>query len=265
MSPSAERKSERRAAGRPVVAGNWKMNPLAEAEALALATAIADQVAGEAATTVICPPTIWLVSVAAAVGGRLGVGAQTMAAHQRGAYTGETSPLMLRGIAEWVILGHSERRRYDGETDETVRRKVTSAIAHELRPIVAIGEQIEDRRAGATEAVLDRQLRIALEDLRGVEGTGLTIAYEPVWAIGTGNAATGDDAQAAAAQIRAILRELDPDAAEEVPILYGGSVTSANARDFFGQPDVDGALVGGASLDSAEFAAIVRCASELRG
>ena len=186
-----------------------------------------------------------------------------MAAEESGAFTGETSPLMLRGVADWVILGHSERRQYYGETDESVRRKVASAVAHGLRPILAIGERLEERAAGATEAVIDLQLRIGLADLDGIAGSGLAIAYEPVWAIGTGNAATGDDAQAAAAQIRDYLRELDAVGADEVAILYGGSVTPDNAREIFAQPDIDGALVGGASLDAAGFGRIVACAAEL--
>ena len=250
---------------RPLVAANWKMNPATEAEALALARAVAERVAGVRVTTVVCAPTIWLAAISRALGPELGVGAQTMAAEERGAFTGETSPLMLQGLAEWVILGHSERRRYDGETDEGVGRKVASAVAHGLHPIAAIGERIGERQAGETEAVIDRQLRAALGSLERIAGTGLAIAYEPVWAIGTGNAASGVDAQTAAAQIRAILREHDPAGADEVPVLYGGSVTATNAAEFFGQPDVDGALVGGASLDADGFAAIVRAAAEAMG
>jgi len=250
---------------RPVIAGNWKMNPSSQEEAAALAIAVAEDVQNLDVTTVLCPPTLWLLPVASAVGGRVGIGAQTMAAEESGAFTGETSPLMLRGIADWVILGHSERRQYHGETDESVRRKVASAVAHRLRPILAIGEHLEERAAGATEAVIDLQLRIGLADLDRIAGSGLTIAYEPVWAIGTGNAATGADAQAAAAQIRDYLRELDVEGADEVAILYGGSVTPDNAREFFAQPDIDGALVGGASLDAAGFGRIVACAAELHG
>ncbi|TMB49006.1 MAG: triose-phosphate isomerase [Chloroflexi bacterium] len=250
---------------RPVIAGNWKMNPDTQEEAVGLATEVADRVQDMSAISVLCPPAVWLIPVAAAIGGRVGVGAQTMAAEERGAFTGETSPLMLRGIAEWVIIGHSERRQYNGETDETCRHKVASAVAHELRPILAIGERLEERRAGATAAVIDRQLRIGIADLQRIAGSSLAIAYEPVWAIGTGNAATGDDAQAAAAQIRGILRERDLEGADQVAILYGGSVTPDNAREFFAQPDIDGALVGGASLDAAGFAEIVACAAELRG
>ena len=250
---------------RPVIAGNWKMNPAFQGEAVALAIAVAENVQDLDVTTVLCPPTVWLLPVATAVGGSVEIGAQTMAAEESGAFTGETSPLMLRGIADWEILGHSERRQYYGETDEAVRRKVASAVTHGLRPILAIGEHLEERAAGATEAVIDLQLRIGLADLDGIAGSGLAIAYEPVWAIGTGNAATGDDAQAAAAQIRDYLRELDAVGADEVAILYGGSVTPDNAREFFAQQDIDGALVGGASLDAAGFGRIVACAAELHG
>jgi triosephosphate isomerase (TIM) len=245
---------------RPVVAGNWKMNPPTLDEAIALAELV-EAAAAEAPriTTVVCPPTIWLAGVARAVPG-LHIGAQTMHFEERGAFTGETSPLMLAGLATFVILGHSERRQYDGETDESVGRKVASAVAHGLRPIAAVGERAEERRAGETEHVVERQLRAALAGLGRLAGTGLVVAYEPVWAIGTGDAASGADAQAVAALIRAILRELDPGAADEVPIQYGGSVTDANAAEFLGQPDIDGALVGGASLNAESFAAIVRAA-----
>ena len=244
----------------PVVAANWKMNPPTVEEAVALAQGIelvAVEVPG--VTTVICPPMIWLTEVARAVPG-LHVGAQTMHAEERGAFTGETSPLMLSGLATFVILGHSERRQYDGETDEAVARKVASAVAHGLRPIAAIGERAEERRAGATEEVVDRQLRAAIGRLDRLAGSGLVVAYEPVWAIGTGDAASAADAQAVAAQIRAVLRESDASGADEIPIQYGGSVTEDNAREFFIQPDIDGALVGGASLKLDAFAAILRAA-----
>ena len=249
-----------------VVAGNWKMNPVAIADATALALAAretADLLPG--VTTVVCPPTMWLSDVArAAGGGRLRIGAQTMHWEDAGAFTGETSPAMLAGTAEFVIVGHSERRQYDNETDETVGRKVVSAVAHGLRPIAAVGERVDERRDGATEAVVERQVRAALDGLDRIAGTGLVIAYEPVWAIGTGDAASAEDAQAVAARIRAILRDLDPDAADEVPIQYGGSCTPENAAEFFAQPDVDGALVGGASLKADAFGAILRAAADAR-
>jgi triosephosphate isomerase len=246
------------------------MNPTSPEAALALATGVAAAVAGASARAVICPPAIYLEAVAREVGGstapgQLGVGAQTMHAADSGAFTGEISPTMLAGVAQNVILGHSERRQYDNETDAAVAAKVASAVAHGLVPIAAIGERAEERRTGVTADVIDRQLRAAISQLERIAGSGLVIAYEPVWAIGTGDAATPVDAQRAAAQIRAILHEADPDGAHEVPILYGGSCTPANAPDLFVQPDVDGALVGGASLDVASFAAIVRTAAELRG
>ena len=246
----------------PVVAGNWKMNPATREDALALARAVAEAAASApSVTTVVCPPTIWLEAVADALAdSQVAVGAQTMHAEEAGAFTGETSPLMLADRASFVILGHSERRQYDGETDEAVGRKVASAVAHGLRPIAAIGERAEERRGGDTEAVIDRQLRAAIGRLDRLAGTGLVIAYEPVWAIGTGDAASGQDAQQVARQIRTILREADADAADEIPIQYGGSVTADNAREFFSQPDIDGALVGGASLKPDAFAAILRAA-----
>jgi triosephosphate isomerase (TIM) len=244
---------------RPVIAGNWKMNPATLEEAVALARAVASTAADvPGVTTVICPPTIWLADVARSLAGGLEVGAQTMHSEESGAYTGETSPLMLAGIASFAIIGHSERRQYDGETDAGVGRKVASAVAHGIRPIAAVGERADERRAGATVSVIDRQVRAAVAGLERLAGTGLVVAYEPVWAIGTGDAASGSDAQRVAAQIRAILRELDPHGADEIPIQYGGSVTDANAEEFFSQPDIDGALVGGASLDPDEFARIVQ-------
>lgn len=250
----------------PLVAGNWKMNPTTRGAAVTLAREVERQVAGLASRVVVCPPSVFLAAVAEAIDpSQVGVGAQTMRAEESGAYTGEISPLMLAGVAQYVILGHSERRQYDNETDAAVAAKVRSAIDHGLVPIAAIGERAEERRSGETAAVIDRQLRAAISELDRIEGSGLVIAYEPVWAIGTGDAATPDDAQAAAAQIRGILHEADPDGAHEVPILYGGSCTPENAADLFAMPDVDGALVGGASLDADRFAAIVRAAAELRG
>ena len=247
----------------PVIAGNWKMNPTSLADATKLALncrETADRLPGVA--TVICPPAIWLADVRrAAGGGRLHIGAQTMHFEEKGAFTGETSPLMLDGLAEYVIIGHSERRQYDGETDERVGRKVASAVAHGLRPIAAVGERAEERRAGATAEVIDRQVRAAVGGLERIAGTGLVIAYEPVWAIGTGDAASGEDAQQVAGQIRSILRELDPEGADEVPIQYGGSVTADNAAEYFAQPDIDGALVGGACLKADSFAAILDAAA----
>jgi len=255
----------------PLIVGNWKMNPAAAELALELALSVREAVAGLGARSVICPPAIWLPAIAAAVGGgspepgRLGLGAQTMHAEETGAYTGEISPSMVAEVAQYVILGHSERRQYDNETDAAVAAKVASAVAHGLVPIACVGELAEERRAGLTAAVIERQLRAAISRLSGIAGSRLVVAYEPVWAIGTGDAASGEDAQAAAAQIRSILAESDPVGAREVAILYGGSCTPDNAAEFFAEPDIDGALVGGASLDVVSFAQIVQLAGEARG
>lgn len=246
---------------RPLVAANWKMHPTHRQAAVELAQAVAQATDGVTAEVVVCPPTIWLLDVANALRGTgVGVGAQTMHDQESGAFTGEISPLMLAGVARYVILGHSERRQYQGETDEAVGAKVASAVAHDLVPIAAIGERADERADDATERVIERQLRAAISRLDRLEGSGLVIAYEPVWAIGTGDAASAADAQAAAAQIRNLLHEADPDGAHEVRILYGGSVAPDTAGAYFAQPDVDGALVGGASLDPDGFAAIARAA-----
>ncbi len=255
----------------PLVAGNWKMNPPSRSSAVLLAADVATATDGMPVRTVVCPPSVYLEAVSTGIGGgsvdagRLGVGAQTMRAEEAGAFTGEISPPMVAELAQYVILGHSERRQYDNETDAAVAAKVASAVGHGLVPIAAIGELADERRRGETEAVIDRQLRAAVSKLERLAGSGLVIAYEPVWAIGTDNPASGDDAQEVAAQIRAILHEADPDGAHEVPILYGGSCTPENAPEFFVVPDIDGALVGGASLDAERFAGIVRVAAELRG
>ena len=255
----------------PLVVGNWKMHPASSSAAVTLAVAVRDATTGLAARTAICPPSIWLAGVASVLGGgstemgELGIGAQTMRADEAGAFTGEISPLMVAEVAQYVILGHSERRQYDNEIDTAVAAKVASAVAHGLVPIACVGELAEERRAGLTATVIERQLRAAISRLDAIAGSGLVIAYEPVWAIGTGDAASGEDAQAASAQIRAILAESDPVGADEVPILYGGSCTPDNAAEFFAEPDVDGALVGGASLDPNSFAQIVRLAVGARG
>ena len=251
----------------PMVAGNWKMNPTSAPAAIGLALGVRDASVGLPIHTVVCPPSVFLQAVSDAIGGgaaeagRLAIGAQTMRAEESGAYTGEISPIMLRGLAQYVIIGHSERRQYDNETDDAVAAKVASAVSHGLVPIAAIGELAEERRAGETAAVVERQLRAVLSRLERIAGSGLVIAYEPVWAIGTGDAASGDDAQEVAAQIRGLLHEADPDGAHEVPILYGGSCTPENAPEYFAMPDIDGALVGGASLDAARFAGIARAAA----
>ncbi len=241
------------------------MNPPTLDAAESLAREIVAAATSDTVDVVVCPPTIWLTAVAAVTRGTaVAAGAQTMHWAEQGAFTGETSPSMLDGIARFVIIGHSERRQYDGETDDAVGRKVATAVAHGLRPIAAIGERLEERRGGTTAAVIDRQLRAAVRGLDTLDGTGLVVAYEPVWAIGTGEAASPEDAQAVASQIRDILAERYGTAADHVPIQYGGSVTGENAAAFFAEHDIDGALVGGASLKPDQFAAIIAAAAASR-
>jgi triosephosphate isomerase len=192
------------------------------------------------------------------------LGAQNMYYEEQGAYTGEISPLMLQGLCEYVILGHSERRAYFGETDELVNRKTLSAVAHNLRPIVCVGERLEDRDANRTERVLTEQVRGSLANLPADRLAELVVAYEPVWAIGTGRAATPQDAYDAATLIRALLGEMyGAQAAETVRVQYGGSVTAANVADFAALAEIDGSLVGGASL-KPEFVEIVRKTAEAK-
>ena len=244
-----------------IIAGNWKMNTTPQ-EGRALVEQMRDALDAErAVTSLVCPPFVHLASVAEALRGTsIALGAQNMHPESSGAFTGEVSPDMLRGLCQFVILGHSERRELFGETDEFVNRKVRAAISAGLRPILCVGERLEQRDGGEAEAVVKRQLTLALE---GVEdATPLVVAYEPVWAIGTGRAATPDVAQSMMASIRGVLAtRYGRDAASEIPLLYGGSVNAANAANYMGEPDVNGALVGGASLDPEAFTQIVRLAA----
>ncbi|HEY4684674.1 MAG TPA: triose-phosphate isomerase [Dehalococcoidia bacterium] len=243
----------------PIVAGNWKMNTNA-ASARELVEAIkggsVDAVLN--VEKVLCPPFIYLPLVAGlAAGTSLKVGAQDMHWEEKGAFTGEVSAAMLGDFATHVIIGHSERRAYFGETDETVNRKVKAALAHGLVPIICVGETGAERQAGHTHNILRRQVRGALQDV--ALPAGAVIAYEPVWAIGTGVAATPADANDAIAFIRREVAALQGEAtASAVRILYGGSVTPANIADFVAQPEVDGGLVGGASLVAESFIEMVR-------
>jgi len=250
----------------PVVAGNWKMNHgPTEARDFALSI-IADLAAITSVERVLCPPAISLAAVHDVTAGTgVALGAQNMYFEEKGAYTGETSPTMLRGLCEYVILGHSERRGYFGETDELVNRKALAAFAHNLRPIVCVGERLEDRDAGRTERVLTGQVRGSLANLPADRLGELVVAYEPIWAIGTGRAASPQDAYDAATLIRALLGEMySREAAERVRIQYGGSVTAANVADFAALPEIDGSLVGGASL-KGEFVEIVRTTAAAKG
>ena len=245
-----------------IVAANWKMHTT-PADAGELAVTIASRTREAGVTRVICPPFVCLAAVRdalAAADPAVAVGAQTVHHELAGAFTGAIAAPMLAGLATWVIVGHSERRRDAAETDEIIGRQLGRALDAGLRPILCVGEQLTDREAGRATAVVDAQLRGALagRDPAVAMAGGFVIAYEPVWAIGTGRNATGADAAAMADAIRSSLAGLSwPDGAAGVPVLYGGSVTSANIAEFLAEPAIDGALVGGASLKPDEMAGIV--------
>jgi triosephosphate isomerase len=243
----------------PLIAANWKMNTTL-AEGGRLCSALRDRLDGmRGVEVVLCPPFTHLVPLSECVAGSsLALGAQNLYWEPKGAYTGEISAAMLQGLVQYVILGHSERRGYFGESDADVNRKLQVALAAGLKPIVCVGEAEAERDANATEGVLRRQVR---DGLGGAElNESLVLAYEPLWAIGTGRAANGEQAQAAIGFIRSQLHALAGPLAARVRILYGGSVTPANIAEFMAQPDVDGALVGGASLVAESFAGIVEAA-----
>lgn len=243
---------------RPFIAGNWKMNTTA-AEAVALALGVSAATAGAPCDVAVCVPFPYLAAVRDALAGsHVAVGAQDVYWEPKGAFTGEVSVPMLEEFCRYVIIGHSERRQLFGEQDEWVNRKLRAVMASPLDPIVCIGETLDEREAGETELVLARQVDEGLHDNDINER--LTIAYEPVWAIGTGRTATPQMAQDACAFIRSQLRELVGEMADRIRIQYGGSVNAANAAEILAQPDIDGALVGGASLDAGQFAAIVAAA-----
>ena len=248
---------------RKLVAGNWKMNTtLAEAKSLASAVA-AGVGANPAADVAVCPPFPWLVPVGDVLkGSRVALGAQNCHPQKSGAYTGEVSaPMLLEAGCKYVIVGHSERRHGLGEIDSFLNEKAKAALAAGLHVIFCVGELLAEREANQTETVLDRQVSLGLKDLPADRLTNLVVAYEPVWAIGTGKVATPDQAQAAHAFIRKKVGGIfGENVAGSVPILYGGSVTPDSAAGLFAQPDVDGGLVGGASLKADSFLAIVRAA-----
>jgi len=249
----------------PFIAGNWKMNTTAtEAEQLVLEMIEKlDRIEG--AEKVLCPPFVSLVALNMMLrGASIKLGAQNMHFETAGAYTGEISPLMLSELCEFVILGHSERRWYFGETDEIVNKKVKAALANKLKPILCVGERLEENEAGKTEEVINRQMTAALNGIEPV--SNLVIAYEPVWAIGTGKAASGEQAAATIQFIRDVLAKLwNKSIAQGLRILYGGSVNSANIAEFISHPEIDGALVGGASLKAEEFVSIVEQTAEIKG
>jgi triosephosphate isomerase len=252
-------------ARRPLIAGNWKMHKT-HLEGVQLTQKLAWALSSEdtdAVEVVVCPPFTALRSVGTLIEGDklpIGLGAQDCHPEPQGAFTGEVSAPMLAKLGcAYVIVGHSERRQHFGETDELVNRKAKAVLGAGMRPVVCVGETLEQREAGQTAAVVEGQVRGSLAGLPGAQVAGLVVAYEPVWAIGTGRAATADDAQETIALVRGTVADLaGRSAAEELRIQYGGSVKAGNAEELAAKPDVDGALVGGASLDADEFALIVK-------
>lgn len=241
-----------------LIAGNWKMNTDL-AEAVRLASEVVRSVKSEGVAVALCPPFISLEAVAEIIRDTpIQLGAQNMHAAESGAYTGEVSASMLKSVGcDYVILGHSERRTIFGETDEEVGEKVQAAYSNGLVPIICVGETLDEREQNKEYQVVERQLRAAIGTTRFDDPESLVIAYEPVWAIGTGRTASPQQAQEIHAHIRKLLGELTPEIATDVQILYGGSVNPGNAAELFAQPDINGGLVGGASLKAEDFAAIV--------
>ncbi len=252
---------------RPVIAANWKMHKTVGEAVEFVRRLAADEVGRTQVEVVLCPPFTALSAVAEALrGSAVSVGAQDLFWEPQGAFTGEVSASMLVDVGcRFVIIGHSERRQHFGETDETVRRKLIAALGHGLTPIACIGETLAEREADRTHGVLARQLEGALQGLTPEQVGGLVFAYEPVWAIGTGRNATPEQAQDAHAFIRRQLaRSHGERVADAARIQYGGSVNPANAAGLLQQPDVDGALVGGASLSVESFRAIVNAALNVK-
>jgi len=249
----------------PLIAGNWKMNT-SEEEAVSLVRTMLNELNRiDNIEKLVCPPFVSLLAVKEVIrGSSVKLGAQNMFYEDKGAYTGEISPMMLTGLCEYVIIGHSERRQFFHETDEIIDKKVAAALRAGLKPILCIGERLEENEAGRTEEVVNRQLELSLAD---IDASGdLVIAYEPVWAIGTGRAATGEESNGIISLIRRNMARLyNNRIAEDIRILYGGSVTGENTAEFLKQPEIDGALVGGASLKASEFLSIATQISEIKG
>lgn len=249
----------------PLIAGNWKMNETV-AEARDLVSKLLSPLMEIAdVEKVLCPPFTSLVAVSSMLyGSGIGLGAQDMHWEEKGAFTGEVAPNMVKELCSHVIIGHSERRAYFGETDETVNRKLRAAIRFDLTPIVCVGETLDQYESGLTSEVVRRQIELGFADVDSAIASRIVVAYEPVWAIGTGKASSGEDANEVVAQvIRPALTGLfGMDMAQAIRVLYGGSVTASNASEFFSQPEIDGALVGGASLRADEFIGIAKAAQK---
>ncbi len=242
-----------------IIAGNWKMHKTVS-EATALVEELKPLVKGAACDVVVCPTSICLPVVVEAVKGtNIKVGAQNMHFEESGAFTGEISPIMLKDLGvEYVIIGHSERRQYFNETDETVNKKLKSAFAHGLIPILCIGESLEEREGNITEEVLAKQVKLDLNGITSENVKGMIVAYEPIWAIGTGKTATADDANETIGFIRKVIEKLyGNEVSEAVRIQYGGSVKPSTIKEQMEKEHIDGGLIGGASLKAQDFSAIV--------
>ena len=248
----------------PIVAGNWKMNKRPD-ESAELAAGILAALPGQhAVEVVLCPPFVALAAVAQVLrGSHVKLGAQNVHAEESGAFTGEVAAGMLAGLCQYVIVGHSERRQFFAETDEQVGRKAAAVLAHGLRPIICVGENLAEYEAAQTALVVERQVRTAYGQIAAADVASTVVAYEPVWAIGSGRAATAAGANKVCAEtVRAVLAQMFGEAlAQQVRVQYGGSVKGGNIAEFMAQPDIDGALVGGASLTAESFVDIVRNAA----
>ncbi len=241
------------------IAGNWKMNKTIK-ESIALVRDLKVLVRSTDKDVLVCPPFVALADVREILkNSNIKLGAQNMHHEDSGAYTGEISPLMLKDLCEYVIVGHSERRAYFDEDNSTVNRKIKKALEHGLKPIVCVGEKLEEREAGKTKEIVGNHVKGAFEGLSNKDALNVTVAYEPVWAIGTGKTATAEQAEEVHRFIRDLIKEsYDRQTAEKIRILYGGSVKPENASELLSKKDIDGALVGGASLDAEKFSKIAK-------
>ena len=244
---------------KPIIAGNWKMNKTVS-EAIELCQRLDQAVQGTDVEVVVCPPFTALSAVCALGMENVKIGAQNVSIAASGAYTGEISPEMLRDVCcSYVIIGHSERRQIFGETDAMVNQKIRLALQYDLQPIVCVGETLAERKAGETETIVVNQIKAAFDGVDAAQAQLIVVAYEPIWAIGTGETASADDANAVIGTIRKTLSQIyDQATADRIRIQYGGSVKPDNIAELMAQPEIDGALVGGASLKVEDFTAIVR-------
>ena len=249
---------------KPFVAGNWKMNKTVDQATLLVADMLPGLEAVKTVDRVVCPPYTSLTVLSGMLAGtEVGLGAQNMHWEESGAFTGELSPAMVKEFCQYVILGHSERRAYFGETDETVNKKVKAAFSIGLTPIVCVGETLEEYEAGKTGDVVERQVTNGLKDIDKKDAEKMIVAYEPIWAIGTGKAASPEIANDVIGKVvrKNLAGLFGDDVAQKIRILYGGSVKSGNAAEFFSMPEVDGGLIGGASLKPEDFVKIVEAAA----